>query len=163
MEPITELYSREALARLRRRNRIWTAALSALALAVLLCCAHLCLRSTALTAAANERRAVVLSTLGGWAVIALWLELVLPWRREETHMAHMLSGPREQWEGELTVTQERLEVPKSAPMLRCVLRGGEDVRHLTVSPRRAQALGKTPRRLRVWTVYGCVVAWEAAE
>ena len=163
METVTELYTPDALSRVHRANRIRLAALAALALAVLTLCAAMLLRATPLTAAAAEKRVVCISTLGGWAVIALWLELVLPWRREERHMAHMLSGARECAEGELSLTGETVAVPKSAPMRRCALRSGEHVRNLTVSPRRVKALGTLPGRRRVWTVYGCIVAWEALE
>ena len=163
METITELYSPEALERVRRRNRLWTAALLFFSLAALAVCVSLCLRATTLTADFTEKRVVILSTLCGWTVIALWLELVLPWRREAVHMAHMLSGERECAEGVLTVTDELLRIPHSAPLLRAELRSGEQLHSLTVSPRRAKLLGETPRRVRVWTVFGCIVAWEALD
>ncbi len=163
MNTVTELYSPDELPRLRRRNRIWLAALLAFALAALAVCVFFCLRATTLSAAAMQKRVIVLSTLSGWAVIALWLELLLPQRREARHVAHMLGGARETDEGELTVTKTLLRIPRSAPMLQAELRSGDRLRRLTVSPRKAKMLGQTPRRVRVWTVYGCIVAWEARD
>ena len=163
MNTVTELYSPEDLQRLRRQNRIWLAALLVFVLAALAACVFLCLRTTTLTAAAMQKRVIALSTLSGWAVIALWLELVLPRRREARHVAHMLRGERETIEGELTVTGTLLRIPRSAPLLRAEMRSGDRVCGLTVSPRRAKRLGRTPRRMRVWTVFGCIVAWEALD
>ncbi len=163
MNTVTELYAPEALERLRRKNRIWTAALAALACAVLIACAVLSAMAGTLNAQAMQRRIVAVSTLGGWLVIALWLNVALPNRREAAHQAHMLDGEREADEGILTVTKELQRIPKSAPLLRAELRSGERVRRVSVSPKKAAMLGPTPRRMKVWLVYGCVVAWEAED
>jgi len=134
-----------------------------LALLLLALCVILCLQATTLTAAAMQRRVIVLSTLGGWAFIALWLELLLPQRREIVHETHMLNGDREYAEGELTVTGELLRIPRSAPLMKAELRCGETTRSLSISPQRADQFGCTPVRGRFWTVFGCVVAWEASD
>ena len=163
MERMNELYSREALARLRKRNRVWRVVLAALGGATLVACALLCAFLRPRNAGAMLGRILLISTLGGWAVIALWLNVLLPGRREAAHEAHMLDGPAEYDEGVVTVTREWLRIPKSAPMLRAELRDGTRVRRLTVSPRKAKQLGETPRRMRVRLVFGCIAAWEACD
>ena len=62
-------------------------------------------------------RIIAVSTLGGWLVIALWWNVVLPGRREAAHESHMLTGERETDTGELTVSRELQIIPKSAPLL----------------------------------------------
>ena len=161
METVTELYTPAALARLRRYNRIWTLTVAALACAALAVCVVLCARIGTLNAKAMQWRIIAVSTLGGWLVIALWWNLLLPRRREAVHQQHMLEGEREADEGVLTVTKELHIVPKSAPLLRAELRRGQGVRRIFVSPRKAAALRAATGEVRVWTVYGCVVAWEA--
>ncbi len=117
METLHELYSREALSRLRRNNGRWTAAVAALAGAALLACVVLCFCVRTRNASAMLLRIIAVSTLGGWAVIALWLNVVLPGRREAEHEAHMLDGPSEFDEGVVTVSRELLRIPKSARLL----------------------------------------------
>ena len=163
MNTVIELYSPAALARLNRRNRIWAFVLAALVCAALVACVLLCARVDTLNARAMLARIIAVSTLGGWLVIALWWNVVLPGRREAAHESHMLTGERETDTGELTVSRELQIIPKSAPLLRAALRGGARVRRLAVSPKKAALLPDTPRRVRVWTVYGCIVAWEACD
>ena len=163
MNTVTELYAPEALERLRRKNRIWTVILAALACAALAACIILCATLETLNAQAVQRRIIAVSTLGGWLIIALWLNVVLPNRREAAHQAHMLEGERETDEGVLTVTGELQRIPKSAPLLRAELRSGERLRRISVSPKKAAMLGATPRRMKVWLVFGCIVAWEAED
>ena len=140
MNTVTELYSRAALDRLRQKNRRWMIVLAALACAVLIACVVLCAMVGTLNAASMQRRIVSVSTLGGWLVLALWLNAALPSRREAVHQAHMLEGERETDEGVLTVTRELQRIPKSAPLLRAELRDGERVRHISVSPKKAALL-----------------------
>ena len=163
MNTVNELYTPEALALLRRKNRTWTLILAALACAVLIACVVLCCMIGTLNAEAMQWRIVAVSTLGGWLVLALWLNVALPGRREAVHQAHMLEGERETDEGVLTVTKQLQRIPKSAPLLRAELRDGTRVRHVSVSPKKAAELGQTPRRMKVWLVFGCVVAWEACD
>ena len=163
MNTVIELYTSAALARLRRRNRIWAFVLAALACAALIACVFLCARVGTLNAQSMLARIIAVSTLGGWLVITLWWNVLLPGRREAAHETHMLTGEREADAGELTVTKELQIIPKSAPLLRAVLRDGARVRRLSVSPEKAALLPDAPRRVRVWTVYGFIVAWEACD
>lgn len=162
MNTLTELYTPGALERLRRKNKLRTLALAALGCAATLVCVCLCARIETQNARDTLYRVVAVSTAGGWLVLALWFNVLLPGRREAAHQAHMLSGERETDAGELTVTKTFLDIPRSAPLLRVELRDGERVRRLSVSPRKA-ALLPTGRRVKVWTVYGCIVAWEAED
>ena len=162
MNTLTELYTPGALERLRRKNKLRALVLAALACAVLLVCVCLCARIETLNARDMLYRIVAVSTLGGWLVLALWLNVLQPSRREAAHQAHMLSGERETDAGVLTVTKTWLDIPRSAPLIRVELRDGERVRHISVSPKKA-ALLPVGRRVKVWTVYGCVVAWEAED
>ena len=160
---MTELYSPEELARLRKKHRIWTAALWVFGLAALAVCVILCCRTTVHNAEAMLKRIILVSTLCGWTLIALRLNLLRTQRREIVHIEHMLHGVRETDTGEVTVTDQLHIIPKSAPLLRAYLRDGVRERELFVSPRKAKALGPTPRRMRVQLVYGCIAAWEAAD
>ncbi len=159
MDTVRELYSRETLERLARKNRIRTAVTAALACAVLVVCVVLCAGIRTLNAEEMHKRIVAVSALGGWIVLALWLNAALAGRREEEHQRHMLDGERECDEGVVTVTEQLLRIPKSAPLLRAELRDGERIRRLSVSPKKAALLGPTPRRMRIWTVFGSIVAW----
>ena len=163
MNTVNELYTRAALERLLWRNRNRAVALAVLAGAVLLVCVVLCAGIETRTAASVHVRVVAVSTLGGWAVIALWLNILRPGRREAAHQRHMLEGERESDTGVVTVTKDLMRIPKSAPLLRAELRDGERVRRLFVSPKKAALLGTTPRRMRIWTVFGCIVALEACD
>ncbi len=163
MNTVTELYTPEALACLRRKNLIRIVVLAALSCAVLTACIVLCAMIGTLNAGAMQWRIVTVSVLGGWAALAFWFGVVLPGRREAAHQSHMLEGERECDEGLVTVLPQLLRIPKSAPLLRAELRDGERLRHLTVSPNKAALLGPTPRRMKVRTVFGCIVAWEASD
>ena len=160
MDNATQLYTAGALERLRRKNRIWMIVLAALGCAALAACVVMCALTGTRSAAAMQWRIAAVGTLGGWLALFLWLNVVRPGRREATHQAHMLDGERETDEGVVTVIGELLDIPKSAPMLRAELRNGERVRRITVSPKKAAMLGSTPRRMKVWLVYGCIAAWE---
>ena len=157
METI-ELYSPADLARLKTQKRRWSAALWSFSGAALLCCVLFCLRTNTANAAQMERWTVIVSTLAGWIVITLGTDVVAARKREAAHVQHMLTGPREEQEGTLVLTEEFISIRGSVRVRRGVLQTEDGTRRLLIHAKRADRL--KPGRVRISTVHDYVVAAE---
>lgn len=158
METKVELYSPADLARLKTKKRRWSVALWSFSGAALLCCVLLCVKTNTGNAARMERWAVIVSTLSGWIVMTLGLDVVAALKKEAAHVQHMLTGPRETAEGTLVLTDEVIPIRGSVRVRRGVLQTENGERRLLIHARRAGAL--TPGKVRISTVHDYVVAAE---
>lgn len=162
MEHVTELYTPEALTRLERKNRIWAWIVCGFAALALAACVILCAGTTTANAAARELSVIAVSTVCGWIVIALTVNVLLRGRREAAHERNVLVGERQAHTGDVSVTDERVRIRKSITVRTVLLRDGESVRRFHVNEEKARALNGAPERLTVYTVNNYIVGFEAA-
>lgn len=158
---IVELYSDGDLLRLRRRIRIWTGLLCAVAAAALAACIALAALTNTANALKTELAAELTSTLAGWFVIYCGVFVVAAARRELAHAQMLRAEERERAEGAVTVTKERLRIRKSVAVRRVELRREEQVQRFLVAESRADALAKADAGA-VYTAHGYIAAYETA-
>ena len=164
MERYVELYSREEIARLQRKIRVWRTALWALSAAALALCVLFCLRTRTGNAARMEAYAVAVFTLCGWFVLYVRRFVIDSSRHALTHAETMLSGERTALTGAVTVSEETVRIKNSIAVRRVYLRqpDGEEKR-LSVSEEKAEALRSLGREMTLHTVYNYVAACEVLD
>ena len=160
---ITELYSREELSRLRKKQVFLRTAAILIAVLGLGACVVCCIRTGTRNAVRMEYTAIVVSTLTGWIVIAMGVFSLRPLRREIAHGEHVLAGKREKRTGVLTIGPDTLRIKGSISIRPAVLEDGPERTTLHVNARKANLLPPSGSRVTVYTVYGYAAAWEDAE
>lgn len=110
---IAPLYSPEDIRRLEKKKRRWTAALYIIAGAALVTCVALCLLTGTANAERMERAVIALS--GGAGCVCLYLRrfTVAETRHEIDHARMLLGGKGDEYEGVLSLSEERLRIVNS--------------------------------------------------
>ena len=157
MENTVELYSREGIERQRKRYKSARRGVMLLAAAGLAGCIGLCLAANTLNAGRMELAAVAVSTLAGWAVIAVVLNCLLPAKYQAAHGENMLRGERQTHRGTLTVDKAVTPIRNSISVCRVTVSDGA---RLNVNSKMAAALQKLTAPVTVYSAYGFVVAYE---
>ena len=117
--------SREKLAKLQKRSRVFTWIFRGLAAGMLTLFVILCLVIRTVNAGPVTRAMVASMTLLGWAGIALYTLGVRPARAKAAHEAMLTSAEAETCEGILRLSGGVIQVPKSIRVLRITLEGEE--------------------------------------
>lgn len=159
METKVELYSREGIDRQRKRYR--TSKYTALFIAVLglIACIVICCAANTLNAQSMENAAVIVSTLTGWAVIFIILNVQLPAKYEASHAQNMLAGEREAHHGTITVDKTVTRIKSSISVCRVSVSDGA---RLNINSKNAAALRGITAPVTLYSVHGYVTAYEVA-
>ena len=163
MERITELYRREeldALLRANTRRRRFLAAGAALLLAG---CVLLCALSNTANAERLELYTILLSAVGGWVLLYVAMEVLIPGRREAAHAQRILDARRSTVTGVVTLGAARIRIPGSIAVLPLAVRTEQETVRLLLNESKARLLPPLPRRLTLYTVDRYVAAFSAAE
>ncbi len=111
--------------------------------------------------------AVIISTLGGWAVILLRELKIKPVRALRRHEEGILeyaemSGPTER-EGILKSTGRYVSLPGSITFFLLKLKNDEETAEIKIPKEKAALLPKQSAHVRILTVRGYLFSWEAAD
>ena len=156
-----ELYSREALERLTKKNRIWKIVVIALYAAIFIAEIVFILMLTT----ENKSRLIYwmmgVSIAVGWVAIYFRVFRYSRGKAEADHARNMLEGEREEISGTLKLTDEVLRIKKSITLRKAELYNSDGRHRLNVHVDRAAQI---PEGLvTVWTVSNYIVAFEAPE
>ena len=157
-----ELYSRDELGRLKRKNRRWTAALIAVSAAAVAVCAGLCVLTTTGNAKTMERAAITVFTLAGWFCLYCLRFVVLRGKAELTHGEMLLAGERSEMTGYLELAPETVQIRGSIAVRRVWVTDGRETRRASVNARKA-ALLPVGRQAALYLVNGYVAAYEVRD
>lgn len=153
----TELYSREETERLKKRKsaaKLAALITGALGLAV---CVVLCCVTNTLNAQRMEYTAVIVSTLSGWIVIFLILNLILPSKYEAEHAENVLNAERVPHSGTVTVDKAAAHIKNSISVCRVSVSDGT---RLFINSRKAAALRGITVPVTLYSAHGYVAAYE---
>ncbi len=106
-------YSPERAQALGRRARLCKWLMIFLALGTLAGCVFFLTRVTTGNAQRLLAATVILSTLGGWAVLLLHAFVLRPLRAQAGHVRSLLGGEGGQYTGRLTVSRDGFRIPGS--------------------------------------------------
>ena len=158
----TELYKKEELPVLKRKERIFTAAAIASLAASFAACAVIC----ALAGRAHDPIllpiVILISTLGGWTAITLWRFPALGYRHAYRHTEAMLEPEHESdteiVEGSFELTKDRLLIIGGVAMVRVKASSDGSVRSLQIYDKKKKLLDPDASRVRV--VNGFITAYK---
>lgn len=144
------LYSPGEILGLKKKKRIWAAAVLILAAGAFLGCVGLCLAADTVNAERMERSVIVLSGAAGCLCLYLRRFIVAETGHEIGHAQMLLQGDdAEEIAGVLTVTRERLRIVNSVAIRLVSLDEGGKPRQLKVIESRVSRLmpyeGRTVR------------------
>lgn len=160
---MTEFYSQEALARMRRQvRRTGTLALS-LTLAATAVCVFLCTRVTTGNALRLQWTVIGLFTLTGWTALLLTNLVIRPCRAEADHMAGILREEPEEHSGILHSLPGAFRIPKSITVRSLTLQEEGATLELRLDARFLKQIPPDGSRVRVRTVRKYIVAMEVRD
>ncbi len=153
-------YTAEEMEKQKRRAR-WSGAAAWVCLGLgWLACAALCF----FVRTGNAKRMLFLiiglATLSGWAFILLRQLICVPAQAEAHHMAGILTGEAEAYEGTLLLSPGAFQIPRSIAVRKVMLTQGEETVSLNIDARLAQRLPKDGSFVRVRTVRKYITGFE---
>lgn len=159
---LIELYSTDDIPRLKKKERLYTAAAVAVGLLTLAVCVFFCILSRTHDPKKMLLYSICASTIGGWIVISVVHFAIDEVRRAIAHTKAVLEGERTAVDGRFTLTNERLIVKRGVSMLRVDVDGVPRLASLQLYDKK-RALFSAEKAARVYSVHGFIVAYEEGE
>lgn len=157
MDTTVELYSRGDIERLIRRKNISKYAALIIGVLGLAACIAICCAANTANAQRMENTAVIVSTLAGWAVIFIILNVQLPSKYEAAHAKLLLDGERKAHRGTVTVDKTPVRIKNSVSVCRVSVSDGA---RLNIISKKAAALKGITAPVTLYSVHGYVVAYD---
>ena len=159
---MVSLYHREEAQRLARSGRRARYAAWGLLAACFAVCALLCGRVRTGNAQRLLGLVIAVSTAGGWAAILLLRLRSRPCRIVAAHMEGLLNNPEEAFStGEISLRPGVVSIPGSIDIRKAELHGSGEPTVLNVLAEKAGELPPDGTRVRLRTVRGYIMGWEA--
>lgn len=160
--------SREQLARTEKQARVSAWILRILAAGMLVLFVVLCLVTRTANARTILRIMFISMTLLGWIWIGLRVCVERPAKAQARHLATMLSGEPEEYEGILEMSARPVRIPKSVRVRRVTLTGEENPnpaeeparKRLNLDERLADRMPPDGSRIRVQAVHSYITGLE---
>lgn len=157
---MTVFYTAEEMEKQKRRAG-WSGAAAWACLGLgWLACAALCFFVRTGNARQMLFLIIGLATLSGWVFILLRQLICVPAQAEVHHMAGILEGETEAYEGTLLLSPGAFQIPRSIAVRKVMLNQGEETVSLNVDARLAQRLPRNGSLVRVQTVRKYITGFE---
>ena len=159
METI-RFYSKAELKKLK--TSLWIARIAAtlLALITLAVCIWFCVNVNTANALRQLVMTMIVSALGGWAVITLRITAIKHYKYAVAHCEAILKGAEEKIEGRFTVSESITRIHGGVSFY-CVRVNDEEENGVSLYSRYRKRFDES-KALAVYTVYGFITAYEAA-
>ncbi len=161
-DSVIELYTEADVEKLRKKIRIWAAALGIAAAAALIACIAMAASATTLTAEKMEAAAILTSILSGWVIIYCAIFVIGAARRELGHATTLRTSERERVEGRVSLNGERLRIRKSISARGVEVETPEGIKRFWVSQTRAGRLQESDAAA-LYISHGYVAAYEVSK
>lgn len=156
MEIPIAFYSRENAEKLQRRSRAAGAAAWCIAGAGLAACVILCGLTDTLNAVKMEKTVIAVSTLAGWAVIFLLLNVLRPAKTEAAHELLVLEDEPEEHRGAFTVGKTAAKIKDSISVYTVTMENGT---RLSVNSSKVNELKKIKGEAVLYSVHGFITGY----
>ena len=153
-------YSESELKKLKRG--LWIARIAAimLALITLAVCIWFCVNVNTANALSQLVKTMIVSALGGWAVITLRITAIKHYKYAAAHCEAILKGEEERTEGRFAVSDTVTRIYRGVSFYR-VRVNDEAESNMSIYSRYRKRFDES-RAAAVYTVYGFITAYEVA-
>lgn len=156
----TNFYSLDGVNELKKRNHIWQILLGVIAVLSLIFCVSRVILATTLTVGEMEKQAIIAAVVSGWVIIALYINVLLPGRREVTHAMNMIESEPEVRRGRLTLTKDLVQIRGSILIRKVILENENEKVRLNLNESRKKYLKDLTGEVTVYTVGNYIVGFE---
>lgn len=125
-------YSDALLRAWKTRAKNCLSGVCALLLMGLLACIFLCTRVKTGNADVLLFAVIAISTVTGWAAMLLMFFRYAPARAQCGHIAGVMVGDKQEYTGEIHVSEEKIHIPKSIDIHKVTLRNGEETHSFNI-------------------------------
>lgn len=158
---IMKLYTQEKLRALKKRAKALSLFLILLMTLSLIASVVMCFFVKTENASKLLLATITLMTLSGWTAILVLTLACLPYIRESAHMDHILKEVTFSYEGEISLSDMVLRIPKSIEIQKVTIKSEEGDTVLSVNSKYAFLLPANGTRARVKAAKGYITQWEA--
>lgn len=157
---MTEFYTKENLARWKKRSGIYKAIILFLMTASLAAAIVMCIFVSSQNAQKLLLTIITFFTLSGWISLIILNLAFLPALREAGHFEHIMKESPLILEGEIILSPAEFQIPKSIAIRNVTLNDGESSQTLSVNARFAHHLPQNGVRVRAKTAKGYITGIE---
>lgn len=159
---VKELYSEGELRSVRKKLWLLRGIAVCITLVFIALCVISCVKADRHYPVPALIRTIIISVIGGWAVITLRILAISRTACVAAHIKAVLEAPREEIEGSFTLTNERIFIKNGVPMRKVRVSGKNGGETVQIYDKKAK-LFDARNSVKIRTAYGFITEYEVME